>query len=338
MEGVIRRGSEPRRGVEGNAHIDRKILQVVSGRGLITHQTLLAVGLSPSTITARCRRGRLIRAFQGVYFVGHAEITAIARAEAAVMACGERSALSHDSAAALYGLRKWPRIPEISSPLRRDHRGIRAHRTTTLTQRDVTVRNGIRVTTPARTIVDIAPRLTDTQLINLIHEARRNRDLPNRELKRLYALCPRAADIYDSEEAPSRSVFQQEFKAFLITYDLPIPEFEARWEGYEVDAFYPDLRLIIELDGYRDHSQPDRFEADRERDARATELEFDTLRITWRRLKRTPAPLARQYRAILAARDPRKRAQTPAGAGVATSASGSVSATSAATVRRFSSQ
>jgi hypothetical protein len=299
---------------------------------------LLTVGLSPSTITARCRRGRLIRAFHGVYFVGHAEITAIARAEAAVMACGERSVLSHDSAAALYGLRKWPRIPEISSPLRRDHQGIRAHRTTTLTRRDVTVRDGIPVTTVARTTADIEARLTDTQLTNLIHEARRNRLLPNRELARLYVLCRRAVGAYDSEEAPSRSIFQHEFKAFLIECDLPLPEFEARWEGHEVDAFYADHKLIIELDGYRDHSQPDRFEADRERDARAIELKFDTLRITWRRLKRKPAELARQYRVILAARDPRNQVQTPAGAGAATSASGSVSATWSATVRRFSSQ
>jgi hypothetical protein len=279
----------------------------MSGRGLFTHQELLAVGLSPSTITARCRRGRLIRAFHGVYFVGHAEITAIARAEAAVMACGERAVLSHDSAAALYGVRKWPRIPEISSPLRRDHQGIRAHRTTTLKRRDVTVRDGIRVTTVARTTADIEPRLTDTELVRLIHEARRNRDLPNRELTRRYTLCPRTADVYDSEEAPSRSIFQHEFRAFLVAFDLPIPEFEASWHGYEVDAFYEDHKLIIELDGYRDHSQPDRFEADRERDARAIELKFDTLRITWRRLKRKPVELARQYRAILAARDPGNR-------------------------------
>jgi very-short-patch-repair endonuclease len=273
----------------------------------VHHRQLLALGLSRRTIAARCAAGKLVREHRGVYSVGHAQRTPAALADAAVMACGERSVLSHDSAAALYRLRKWPRVPEISSPLRRDHPGICAHRTTTLTLRDVTTRDGIRVTTPARTIVDIAPRLTDVQLTNLIHEARRNRDLPNRELSRLYALCPRAADVYDSEEAPSRSIFQHEFKAFLIERDLPIPEFEAPWHGYEVDAFYEDYRLIVELDGYLDHSQPDRFEADRERDALAIELKFDTLRITWKRLKRRPGPLARQFRAILAAREPRTR-------------------------------
>jgi hypothetical protein len=289
------------------SNIDGQIAQLASARGLIRLETLGSLGLTRQAIAARCQAHALVRVHQGLYFVGHAETTSLAIAEAAVLACGDRTALSHDSAAALWGLRKWPKVPEVSSALYRRRPGIRAHRTTTLTYRDITIRAGIRVTTVARTTADIAPRLTDTQLTNLIHEARRNRDLPNRELSRLYALCPRAVDVYDSEEAPSRSIFQHEFKAFLVGFDLPIPEFEAPWHGYQVDAFYEDYRLIVELDGYLDHSQPDRFEADRARDALAIELHFDTLRITWKRLKRRPAPLARQFRAILAAREPLAR-------------------------------
>jgi hypothetical protein len=293
--------------VANKSHIDQQIGQQATRWGHIHHGTLRSLGLSRSAISVRCRTGKLIPVFHGVYAVGHVQGTPTARADAAVVACGQRTALSHDSAAALYGLRDWSRVPEVSSPRRFRIAGIHAHRTTTLTQADVTVRDGIPVTTVARTTADIAARLTDIQLTRLIHEARRNRDLPNRQLARLYRLCPRAADVYDSEEAPSRSIFQHEFKAFLIRYDFPIPEFEARWHGYEVDAFYEDHRLIIELDGYLDHSQPDRFEADRERDALAIELKFDTLRITWKRLKRKPAPLARQYRTILTARDPHTR-------------------------------
>jgi hypothetical protein len=290
--------------VANNNDIDVVIGQRATRWGHIRTEQLQSLGLAPTTIRDRCRAGRLIREFPNVYAVGHVQRTPTARADAAVLACGERTALSHDSAAALYGLRDWPRVPEVSSARRFRIAGIHAHRTTTLTQRDVTVRSGIPVTTVARTTADIAPRLTDIELTNLIHEARRNRDLPNAELARLYRLCPRAAGAYDSEEAPSRSIFQHEFKAFLVRFDLPIPEFEAPWHGYEVDAFYEDYRLIIELDGYLDHSQPDRFEADRERDWLATELKFETLRITWKRLKRRPKPLARQFRTILDARDP----------------------------------
>jgi hypothetical protein len=119
-------------------------------------------------------------------------------------------------------LRKWPRLPEISSPLRRRRPRIRAHQTTTLTHGDVTYRQGIRVTTVARTLADIAPRLTDTELTRAIHEARRNHDLPARGLARLYALCPRAACVFDSEEGPSRRTFQHTFKAFLELRGHPI--------------------------------------------------------------------------------------------------------------------
>ena len=284
--------------------IDVQILQKANRWGHINHRQLAALGLTRSTIADRCATGKLIREHHGVYSVGHSQTSSAARADAAVMACGDRAVLSHDSAAALYRLRKWPPIPEVSSPLRRERPRIRTHRTRTLTRGDVTYRQGIRVTTVARTIADIHLRLTDDELTRAIHEARRNRDLSDHGLARLYALCPRAAEVFDSEEAPSRSIFQHTFRAFLELRGHPIPVFEVKWHGFEVDAYYADHRLIIELDGYRDHHLPDRFEADRERDALAIEHKHATLRITWKRLTRKPGELHRQLRAILAARDP----------------------------------
>jgi hypothetical protein len=130
----------------------------------VTRAQLRELGLSASAITDRCVTRRLVRVHHGVYFVGHPERTPLARADAAVLACGPRAALSHDSAAALYGLRRWPPVPEISSALQHRRPGIRTHQTRTLTRADITTREGIRVTTPARTIIDIAPRLTDRQL------------------------------------------------------------------------------------------------------------------------------------------------------------------------------
>ncbi len=285
--------------------IDVQIAQRANRWGHIHNRQLATIGLTQSTIADRCGTGKLIREHHGVYSVGHSQTTPAARADAAVMACGERSVLSHDSAAALYKLRKWPPLPEISSPLRRRRPGVRAHQTTTLTRGDVTYRQGIRVTTVARTIADIARRLNDDELTRAIHEARRNRDLTDHGLARLYALCPRAVEVFDSEEAPSRSIFQHTFRSFLELRGFPIPVFEADWHGYQVDAYYPDHTLIIELDGYRDHSLPDRFEADRERDELAITLDHATLRITWQRLTRKPGELDHNLRTILAARAPR---------------------------------
>lgn len=69
--------------------------------------------------------------------------------------------------------------------------------------------------TPSGTRSTLRSRLTDDELTRAIHEARRNHDLADRGLARLYALCPRAAAVFDSKEAPSRSIFQHTFKAFL---------------------------------------------------------------------------------------------------------------------------
>ena len=106
--------------------------------------------------------------------------------------------------------------------------GIRAHRTTTLTRAEVTIRHG----DPRH---DAAADDRGHRTASDRHRAGppdprsppqpRPRQRPN--CNRLYTLCPRAADVYDSEEAPSRSIFQHEFKAFLIEHDLPVPEFEA---------------------------------------------------------------------------------------------------------------
>jgi very-short-patch-repair endonuclease len=273
----------------------------------VTHAALLDLGLSRNSISVRCQTGRLIRVHRGVYAVGHAQTTPIARADAAILACGDRAALSHDSAAALWGLRKWPRIPEISSALHPRRPGIRVHRTTTLTRGDVTIRHGIRVTTVARTIAEIAPRLTDEQLTRVIHEARREHLLTDSSLRRLLKACPRAAELVDPDEPPGESALDDAFRVFLKRRHLPRPEFQVQWHGHRVDALYDDHKLIIELDGRQDHGQWDRIEQDHVRDALAIELGYDTLRITWRRLHKEADELERQLRAILAARAPDAR-------------------------------
>jgi len=208
------------------------------------------------------------------------------------------------SAAALWKLRRWPLVPEISSAVQHRIAGINAHRTVALMRSEVTTQRGIRVTTPARTIQDIAPRLTDAQLVRAIHEARRSGILIDDEAKKLVAAYPRAARLVDLGEPPSESALEDLFREFLRRFKLPRPTFQAIWHGHRVDAIYADELLIIELDGRRDHQQWDRIEADHIRDALALERGVVTLRITERMLRTEPRRLAAQLRAILAARRP----------------------------------
>ena len=271
--------------------------------GHVDHRALLAIGLARSTIADRCRTGKLIREHVGVYSVGHRQTSPLASADAAVLACGDRTALSHDSAAALYGLRRWPPVPEVISAQQHKRPGVRSHRSATLTHADITIRHGIRVTTPARTIADIAARLTDQQLVRAIHEARRNRDLPRRQLQRLLDACERARRLVEPGAPPSESALDDAFRTLLRRFQLPRPEFQADFHGHRVDAVYWRERLIVELDGERDHAQWDRIERDHIRDALALQYGFATLRVTWRMVERA-RELARQLNAILAARQP----------------------------------
>src|SRR3954453_15499038 len=105
---------------------------------------------------------RLHRVHQGVYAVGRPDLTAHGRWMAAVVACGEGAVLSHDSAAGLWRIRPADNGPihiSIPSAAGRRRPGVVIHRRTGLGEAEVTTRDGIPVTSPACTLVDVATRL-----------------------------------------------------------------------------------------------------------------------------------------------------------------------------------
>jgi predicted transcriptional regulator of viral defense system len=123
--------------------------------------------LGSQAITSRLRAGRLHRVHRGVYAVGCDLRTLRGRFMAAVLACPEPAFLSHLSAAALWGLLRWEeRHPEVTVAGWATGRraGLRVHRARTLDLRDVTRRDAIPVTTPARTLVDLAGMLAPRAL------------------------------------------------------------------------------------------------------------------------------------------------------------------------------
>ena len=72
--------------------------------------------------------------------------------------------------------------------------------------------------------------------------------------------------------------------------------------GFEVDAYWPEHNLIVEVDGYGTHKTRAAFERDRRKDAALTAAGHRVVRITWRRLTTEPIPLSAQFGALLAAR------------------------------------
>jgi Transcriptional regulator, AbiEi antitoxin/Protein of unknown function (DUF559) len=260
--------------------------------GHITRAQLLAVGMSHARIQRWCGAGRLIRVHGGVYALGYRRVEPLARAMAAVMACGDGAVLSHESAAALWGWRRWPAVPEVTVVRERRRPGIRTHRTRSLPRRDRTRQLGVPVTSPERTIREIESRLTRKQFTRMVKDAWLQRRLDKAAVTRLLG--------YPAE--PTRSEFEEAFRRFCRRFGLPTPDTLVILHGFEVDALFAAQRLVVELDGWEFHADQVAFVSDRERDAELLDFGYETVRITWDRLHERPGREAARLHRILARR------------------------------------
>ena len=165
---------------------------------------------------------------------------------------------------------------------------------------DTTTHYGIRVTTPARTVVDLADVLDDRSLTRAVNEAQVVRLITPAELTALLIRYPgrRTAQLTPQKGA-TRSYLEDDFVRFLKRHRLPMPELNQTIAGHEVDAIYRQQHLVIELDSRRFHTTPKAFEQDRDRDADLLTAGFSTLRITDARLKQRPAHEAHRLRNLL---------------------------------------
>jgi Transcriptional regulator, AbiEi antitoxin/Protein of unknown function (DUF559) len=280
--------------------------------GNITRGQLLDLGLDDAGIRRRVKAGRLFRVYCGVYAVGRPPVTTQEWASAAVLGCGAGAALSHGSAMVLWGYwRRWETPPEVTIVGNRRPKGIRVHRSTTLRRHDVMWQLRIRVTTPARTALDMAPRLNDRSLKravnNMLNSLWSNED----QFAEMVARHPgapgakRIAKLLGLPGTPTRSGWEDEFPVFCKRYGLPIPVMGAPLFGYIVDALFVAERVIVELDSWPFHRGKPAFETDRERDAVTLSHGYVTLRVTEERLEERPQREAERLHAILAVHAPR---------------------------------
>lgn len=295
---MLRRMSTSRRYSTSSEHTAIAALATAQ-HGVVSRAQLRRAGYTAPEIDNRLRNGRLLLLHRGVYAVGHHPATRHAHAMAAVLACGPQAALSHRSAAALWqmGIR-WRTPLEVSAPGAHRIPGVLVHRCRTV---EATREFGIPVTTPARTLLDLAPILDDATLVRAANEARLAGRLPADEFAALMNRMPkRIKSLLAPRGAPTRSVFEDEFLRFLCRYGLPLPEVNQRVAGYEVDMLWRRERLIVELDGrvyHDDHA----FERDRERDADLQAAGHRVVRVTWPRLTGAPAREAKRLASMLTA-------------------------------------
>ncbi len=287
-------------------HADAGIATRAAGqRGYITRQQLLALGVKRAAVAYRVEVGRLIADYAGVYAVGHLSKDPLDRAYGAVLACGDGAVLSHASAACVWGIyRHWRRPFHVTSPSDHRHLGIVVHRAS-LHHRDRTHQLGIPVTSPARTLLDIAPALSEKALNRAVNNLRQAGYLNVSDLLEVLIRCPRhpgarrLRPFAHTTRGPTRSEFEDAFQAFTERFDLPEALVNTTLHGFEVDAYFPDERVVVELDGWDFHSSEYSFRRDREQDAELLAHGIVTVRITWERLIESPEREARRLRQIL---------------------------------------
>jgi very-short-patch-repair endonuclease len=277
---------------------DRVVLRVAEAqRGRISRQQLRAAGLSDRAIAHRVRTGRLTRLHRGVYVLGAAVEVPLGREIAALLACGEGAVLSHRSAAALWGLAAFDAkrpVDVIVPTARRPQEGIAFHRTK-LEPGDVRVKEHLRVTRPARTLLSLADAVDEAELERMAGEAVRRNLTNERELTEIAARSERGAarlrKVVERGPAFTRSEAERRFLSLIRAARLPPPEVNARLAGHEVDFAWPARRLIVEVDGYAFHATRRAVEHDRRREADLDAAGFEVLRCTWRQITTEPEAL-----------------------------------------------
>jgi very-short-patch-repair endonuclease/predicted transcriptional regulator of viral defense system len=307
---------------------DERIAAVASRqRGRIAFRQLRAIAVSPSSVDWLVSRGHLFPSLRCVFTVGHNAPVELGAETEALLSVREGAALSHWSAAALWGL--WTPAPTevdliVSTSNASANPGVRVHRSRILESKDVRIRRGLPVTAPARTLLDIAPTATDRQLELAFDRGIVERVLRPTEVAELLSRAGghpgrrRLATILDRETSGTtmtRSGGEERMLALMRAARLPAPVVNAKVAGHEVDFYWPDHRFAVEVDGWRFHSGRRAFEDDRRKDQDLRRAGIDTLRTTGRQLKEQAYALVAGVAVGLA-----RSAATTAGGGAAAGA------------------
>jgi hypothetical protein len=252
--------------------VDRGLARLATRQsGVVGRAQLRRLGLSADSIDRRIARGALIAIHRGVYAVGHAALSDRARVVAGLLAAGPTAVASHWTAAALYALvRAVPPVVEVTVPgrPRRSRPGLTIH-SSTRPPRGRT-RDGIPVTTPARTLADLIATRPRDEVERVAVEA---------IVKRLVTQNQVDA-ILGAPLAPTRSKLEREMLKLLAAAGLPRPEVGRRIGAYVVDFAWPEQRVVVETDGYAFHGHRVAFERDRARDAALHAAGYAVLRFT----------------------------------------------------------
>jgi very-short-patch-repair endonuclease len=273
--------------------------------GVVRRADLSAAGVTAAEIKSRIASSALIREHRGVFRVGHRAPSVEARYLAAVWACGDGALLCGLAAAHLLGLVSGvaPRAEVVTRGERRVE-GVRVRRSRRLDRRDGIVWRGVPVTSPARTIVDLASVLSLDALARAFHEAGIRHHTTPDHVEAVLARRPKTHGVRKLRavihgDAPlTLSALERRFLRLLRDNGLPLPQTNRRVDGRLIDCRWPEHRLTVEIDGYRYHRSRHAWERDRRRERQARARGDDFRRYTSTDVTH-PAALLTELRGVL---------------------------------------
>jgi hypothetical protein len=293
---------------------------------ILTSSELTSVGITAAQRRALIRSGVLVPlGFRGVYaqaplgqktMDGPAADRAL-RVAAAVAVVGKGAAGSHHDAALLHGL-DLLRDPSsggmvaVTRPLdapgsRTGRPGIRIHNAM-LPDSHVTVSQGIRVTSVARTVVDLARISSFTEGVIVADSALRQRLTCEDELRRVMTNCvrwpgvTRAKRVIEFSDGRAESAFESIARVAFHDGGLPPPDLQV-WVGGDdgvigrADFLWRAHHTIAEADGAMKYADPDRARRQLQRDADLRAAGYEVVHFTWRDLMKTPHQVIRAIEA-----------------------------------------
>jgi hypothetical protein len=294
--------------------------------GVFGLDQLRGLGLSTSAVHNRHATGRLHRIHHTVYsLVPKDLLKRDGLYMAAVIACGEGAVLSHRSAAALHGIRDWGHTKiEVTVPGRsaRRHAGIKVHRSTTLTAKDVTVVNNIPCTTIPRTLLDLGEVVTPRQLERAFDQAEIiegldlnaiNDQIARNPTRAGAKACRTVLETHYIGKTPTANENEEALLAITRPLGIPDPECNAfivlddGGPAIKADFVWREQRVVVEADSRKWHDTRQRFEHDRVRDQRLIAAGWTVIRTTWRQMTRRPHELRRLLLKLLPTTRPGSR-------------------------------
>jgi len=308
---ATRDGSAVTLGSMSRIERDRALAEIGARQhGTISRRQALAIGFSPSAIGRMLAAGRLREVHAGVYAIGPHELSAVGYQFAALLAIGPDPLLSHQTSASKQDLVRASSIVHVSISTRVQRRlaGVVVHRPRRIDPEDRVRIDGLPMTGLPRTLLDLAEVLRIGQLESAIEAADRSGRLDvvaiqgvveryrgHRGCRPLKRIIGPFVSTPDANEG-----LERKFQLLLAEFGLPLPQLNVLVEGLVVDCWWPEARLVIELDSQGWHKTWQAHERDRKRDAILLRAGIRCLRITHHRLQQERLEVAHDVSAALA--------------------------------------